>query len=513
MTVDDQAWQTLQASHNSDKKAHQESQQSTTSQTALQTDAYTSLEERLLKEQYAWKKAYQVDHADPSEQAMIHRLQDTIALDQDPALVNNAQAGLQAWAQAVQSTNDYDNLYHKKRCKDLHDAVIKKDPAQLITADNYLYDHATRTEKRLQAICDSRQQISSQKLPHCIYTLSPQARGFMMAHDIDYKVFDSVHATSMQHCLTLELLGIVENSASLAYKHDNQSMMGQFAHNNCQLAIAAQHLNQADHIDQAVAVTDLAHFFALYGKSMLEDEGASDGPGFMAMGQGINQALIKWGCFLNNLGTQPHQTIRKMAHECYNIGKIMYNIAATVYEFTPGAYAQDMSDAMNSSMEQLFREHRCDNQTGIEDIFHQRTMRNMQMLHNGYTQSLQVAQIVIQDMMKKSAQQNIADLTEVAADGYITHNIMNLIGKLSTAVGNKALETANQLADQIPPHLYDSTMQTVQTTAGVFEVFADGTGESIAAASAGYLHNQNITKFASIIANAKELSSKIEMKF
>ena len=101
-------------------------------------------------------------------------------------------------------------------------------------------------------------------------------------------------------------------------------------------------------------------------------------------------------------------------------------------------------------------------------------------------------------------------MTEITVDRWITDKATHLLGQMCTMVGDTALQAADQLRQQIPSSLQDSTFRAVQTSAGQLELFADISGESIAAASAAQIATNNAEKIAASIVKAQELSNKVE---
>ncbi len=369
--------------------------------------------------------------------------------------------------------------------------------------------YAQRVAGRLQAVTASQQEITSHSLLQRSYQLSPQARGFMMANNMNYAAFDgNVSVTSFQDCLTKEIIGIVERSATAGMLSDYQSPQRQLARYNCHLAITAQQLNQSSRVEQAVAVTDLSHFFELYGNAMLQDDGSGDAQAIMAMGQGAARDVYKLHEFLKKLGHNPNQTIKEVANNCYAIGATMCNIAATAYEFTPLAYLKDLNDVMTKQTHPSSLGQNID-PVDMHKVIQDRIDHNLQTLQTGYVQSLHAAKLIVQKMMKKSAQENIADITEIAVDGWITDKATHLLGKMCTMIGDTALQAADQLTQQIPSSLQDSTFRAVQTSAGQLELFADISGESIAAASAAQIATNNAEKIATSMAKSARAVEKI----
>ena len=82
-------------------------------------------------------------------------------------------------------------------------------------------------------------------MPQRDYKMSADARGYLMANNLNYATFDSMKATSYQHCLTQENLNIVESMAKVALNHRNQPGVKEYSNQLCGLAIASQQLNQS----------------------------------------------------------------------------------------------------------------------------------------------------------------------------------------------------------------------------------------------------------------------------
>jgi hypothetical protein len=190
---------------------------------------------QLIEEQDSWMQNTDLSTASPEEHSMIKYMQDCMVDAQNDTVVEFAQAGLQSWTKAQQAQSGEEHDYHIKKSKELYDAMQNKTPLQSIAqqakpiaaaeVDNLLQDYTTaikmqseeqdfnrphgnsqhfdRLEKRAQALAESKEQIHTNTLPHRTYEVSPQARGFMMANNINYAAFDGTpQVTNFQHCLT-----------------------------------------------------------------------------------------------------------------------------------------------------------------------------------------------------------------------------------------------------------------------------------------------------------------------
>lgn len=502
---------------------HYETPETTETQTRRQ---------QLIEAQDAWMKRTDLNNADPKEKAMVNNLLDTIVDAQNDISVEFAQAGLQSWTKAQQAQSGEERAYHIKKSQALHEAMQHKTPTQSIAQqafpikekeiDNLLQDytaainmhreeygidrkeanakHFDRLEKRAQALTESKEQIRTSKQMQHTYELSPQARGFMMANNINYASFDGdAKVTNFQHCLTQEILDVVESSAKIAENYDTKSIIGRLATYNCNLAVAAQQLNQLARIDDAVAVVDLSHFFNAYAQVLVDSglHAQMTMNASLGIGEGTVRALHKWGKFLYELGDQPHQTIGKITNDLQKIGISLHKIAGRAAEFTPAAY---LDDATRDMLDSLARIRNRDGSVFGQDQtsrIMQRTQRNAQYLQDGLSGAVQTAQIVVDDMMQKSLRENAADFTEVGVDAFITGKATDCLMKLAEIVGTPILRMGEKLAESIPTNLYDSKpIFMASPTTGELFAIADTTGESIGAAVAAKKFTDDFKKAA-----------------
>ena len=103
--------------------------------------------------------------------------------------------------------------------------------------------------------------------------MSTQARGYLMANNLNYAAFDSMVATNIQHCLTRENIEIIELMADMAQRHGYKAETKALIHHICDQAITAQQFNQRSRLEQAALLTDLNHINALFAQI---PEGKSD---------------------------------------------------------------------------------------------------------------------------------------------------------------------------------------------------------------------------------------------
>ena len=495
---------------------------------------------QLVDAQEAWREKTDLQKVSQEEKNMIECMQDAMVDAKNDTTIEFAQAGLQSWEKAQHAQSDEEYAHHIKKSKDCYGAMQRKTALQSIAEqaqpinsaeiDTLLSDYKTtidayqekttssgaqsssnpyldRMEKRAQALAESQEQLRTKNLPHRTYELSSQARGFMMASNMNYAAFDGGKVTNFQHCLTQEILGIIESSAGAALKHDSKSLIGQLAQYNCDLAVSAQQLNQLAHVQQAAALTDLMYIFEAYGK-VLVDVGLQNQSTInfnLGVIQGTLQAMEKWKVFFIKLGCEPGQTFQELGHDCKMVGTSLLKIGAEISEFSPQAY---LVDALKDAIESFNDRARIDNALAHQNKVDLRNERNLESIQNG----LQIARGVIHDRMQKSMRENVTDVTEIAVDGIITGKITDGLLRLSTFIGNEALQLAEQINKNIPSSLQDATPRFA-TNAGELSIIAEGTGENIGSAIAAQKIANNIEQIAKNVERVKSLNEKINEFF
>jgi len=352
---------------------------------------------------HPWVQSKDLSNVTTEEKIMVNYMLDGMTRAQNDTTVELAQAGLQAWIKSYTSQSIEEHEYHTKKSNTYYAAMQKKLPdksieqqAQSIRKSDikdllHNYDQANqnstdseylnRLEKRTQALTESKKQLNGKNLTKQAYSMSPQTRGYLMANNMNYAAFDTMSATKFQHCLTQEILGIIESSVGSTQHTGPNSIVAKIAYHNCNLAISAQQLNQSARIKEAVTMTDLAHFFNSYRRSILDYELAYRITDDVVMGavDGTVKALTKWYDFTKKACIEPKQTIGKLGDDCKNIGEALLNIAAKAGEFTPFAYLDDMMLDMQDRLDHIHQQQDDQYQAG-KSRMQQRSERNLESL-------------------------------------------------------------------------------------------------------------------------------------
>lgn len=500
-------------------------------------------------QQHPWVYKKDISKASQEEKIMVNYMLDCMVGAENNTTVELAQAALRAWihAQGAQTQQEYE--LHIKKCNNYYSSMQHKKPNQSMyqqakpvqkadiehLAQNYAAiiennrsatslptnsfgaQYAARIEKRARALVESKEQVRTNKLVHHTYEMSYDARGFLMANNMNYAVFDAVNVTNFQHCLTQEILDIIESSVDTVQRNGCQSIIAQLAYYNCNLAISAQQLNQLSHIQQAAAVTDLSHFFAVYGRSILDD--ALEAQAWIALGTGVydgaTKVLYKWHEFAKKLGHRDtrSQTVADLAHDCYQVGKFFYHILEQCNEFNPLAYLGDMTQDMHDATHRMFANHYHDeaDPADYSSRMAQRQERNFQVLQHGLSSAVDAGTAVVHSMLAKTAKENISDITQFSLDTIIYGKITDAVMAISKIGASQCFTTSRSL-QQLSQEILEDTMSFATSSSGELVAIAGTTGENISAAlaSATQILANNAGPVFKYAGQAKILSDKIE---
>ncbi len=244
---------------------------------------------------------------------------------------------------------------------------------------------------------------------------------------------------------------------------------------------------------------------------MFEDEFGYEANVRAGVYDGGVRALQKWYQFLGKLCCTPKKTIGELTNDLQAVGTTLYKIAERASQFTPAAYLDDIARDMLDGLVAI------KNREGDDAAFEhnqssrmmQRTERNAQYLQDGLYGAVHIAQFIIDDMMQKSLQQNVAGITEIAVDTFITGKVTDCLMKIAEIVGTPILHAVQELQKSIPADLSSSRPIFMQASNGELIAIADTTGESIGAAIAAKNLADNAQQIIKRSVQAKELTDKI----
>ncbi|MBP6869774.1 hypothetical protein KBC04_02745 [Candidatus Babeliales bacterium] len=475
-------------------------------------------------EKHPWAIHKDLTEADFSEQCMANFMLDSMAFAENDTTIEIAQAGLREWTDGIQSKTEEEYLYHMNRSNQYYGSLRKQLPTHSITdyaqpmdqtiamIDDFFekyaatvkeyykdaigelsdleQEHLHRIEKRLDALEKSKKQVRPENRVQQTYAMSPCAQAFFMEHNLNYAVFNGGVVTDFQHCLTQEVLGIIESSVEVVRSHHYESMIKNFTIHNCQLAVSGQQLNQLARLNEAVAVIDYSHFFENIARFIYGDKL------YGAMDIGAAKSLDKWMVFAYKLGSDPKATVKDLAEDCLRMGEGLCFVANFVHDVTPLRYVTDLarelvSDPSEDESVQFAR---------IVKRDEERTERSRKTIKAG----LVAADNIIKGIVKKSVHENLVDASEFVCDLVLTDKITQGFFKLAHFVGKSALQAGNAMQNMLPPELMDSSLKLSTNAGEVVAVFAE-TGETVSSVAAAAQAAERITQIAGNVTRAKDL--------
>jgi len=276
-----------------------------------------------------------------------------------------------------------------------------------------------RIKKRHDALIESKEQLRTNNLERKDFKMSADLRGYMMANDLNYTTFDSMVATSYQHCLAQENLNIAESAIDISRRYPNQPVIKEYSNQLCGLAIASQQLNHQSHIEQATAVTDVNDFFISFCRSAL---GISKTQIKISAGiaKGGYEAVGEWISFGNNLWHEPAKTVGEMANGYAQMGKALIFAAGEICDKVK------IVDPMNPHVIGIIATRNL-----IDQIEHRdnpgRTPEQIKQDHKILNKGLESALQVLDTMAKNSLEDNVAGATKIVVNRTSATNLKDSI--------------------------------------------------------------------------------------
>jgi len=465
------------------------------------------------------------------ELKLVHSLPDIIVESSNDTTLELAQASLRSWVNAQRAENDDDHKIHMKKSQELYDKLeeekLKLSMVQQASkikksdVDNLLNDYTVmiqdckqdqsinptvykRIEKRSQALIESQEQLSTNNLSRQNHELSSQARGFMMANNMNYQSFNNAVLTNFQHCLTDELVEVVESSASAVEKHGKDSIAGQLAYHNCNIAVSAQQLNQSSKIEEAVALADMTHLFELCAKILCKNEIGQE----ILVGAllGVKKSAEGWFDFGKRLQDDPKKTVNKIAYDTYEMA---HGLAMFTSQIASVGGVSSMEDLMQDNLNFLedCREY-CADKTKpgpFDNLIYkrqQRRIRDLKVLKDTLKTVLGTSKAVIQKMMSQTLRENVADVTVITVDTLVTNKIFDGLQYITKIIGSQAVKAVDVVKDIVPP----ASLPSFATNAGEFVGAMESAGEAFSGATQV---SEQAIKLSKYTAQAKNLSDKI----
>ncbi|MBP6870056.1 hypothetical protein KBC04_04185 [Candidatus Babeliales bacterium] len=424
-----------------------------------------------------WFDKHDIVGASLEDQIMINFMMTRIHGCTNDAVIELAQNCLHAWAQAqdAQTEEEYDAyqkiysfcygaLYHHAQFENMAHGVdpVEKYALQgLLNECNYELDYSFKKQTSHYQRLIQRQHylqlsLENPQLTNHTFPVSSQAVGFMMAHDINYASFQNKNCVAFQHYLSSEIVGIIESIATHAMVNHNP-VLNNFLMHTCNLAVCGQQLNQQSHIEQAVALTDLCHFFEKTALFIFDDDEYSS-----SFYVGFASGLDRWVDFGCKLYKDPKKTMSKVIESYYEMGSACCKLFEHVHKLTVFAQIDEMTKDMYDNLRLKIPDDPSQVFDELQNKSHQRSQRNLETIKDDLQILIHATGVLVDTLSQKSLHEIFHDGGQITADVFISGKITDSLAYTTKLVAHKALQVATQLEQAIPDHLLQSPLKFIQ---------------------------------------------------
>jgi len=161
-----------------------------------------------------------------------------------------------------------------------------------------------------------------------------------------------------------------------------------------------------------------------------------------------------------------------MADNLCEVGGVLCDVASVAYDHSSLAY---QADRAHDIVEEL--NDRSNSIEASKSLTHveQRKLKNQQTLQK----SMVMAKVVLKNMMEQPVEDTLTSIAEMSFDALLTVKAIESIGYVSSKVGNKLVETGNELKKILPPKMMDETVVFMQTSGGELIAVSEKSSKSI----------------------------------
>lgn len=334
------------------------------------------------------------------------------------------------------------------------------------------------------------------------FGLSTEVAGYLMAHNINYAAFNNQNCIYFQHLLTNQIVDLLEKNIEMA-GHNSNHMIAQYIQHTCHLAVSAQQLNQDCQIMQAVSLADVSEFFTVLGNAVIDCTRDI----VVGVGVGTGRSLHSWVVLAYNLTIAPLQTMQEGVETLKTAAYVCGQVAVAVTHCLQSTQLPNMQD-LTSSL------HYIDDisqlpppQDPYADMY-----QKYQSVKTGCLQAVDSAIPVIESILQRPAQENIADVTQCIVDGLVIDGIGKALSYGAQFAKSYLSGAAATMTEFISPDVMHETLTFATTSTGEVIACMEKTGQAITdgmlSTVAGIVDGG--IQAAKYIAQGKMLSDKVQ---
>jgi len=487
---------------------------------------------------HPWIINKDLSHASLDDQIMINYVISRLAYCNNNTIVELAQGCLRSFDDAQQAENENEEIACKEVCRSCYSTLlmnanitpkINEPNANNIHEDLVdLYYSSGESIDLIDAQINSDADVESTKrykkyrdkliereavvlktlqndnqfieLTDVHFTLSTNACGYLMANNINYALFDNQKCIYLQHLLTNQIVDLLEKNVKMSSQNLHNYMLADFIKHTCNLAVAAQQLNQEYQIKQAVTLADISEFFTVIGDAVLDCLRDTS----VGVGLGVGRSLQSWVGLGNNLCTAPITTVGQGIKVLADTAIVCGHLVSVIAHHVPRMPAYNLATMQYDTTDfyQLLESPHV-----LEDI-----AQKYQSAKTSLSQAVEYSIPVVELILQRPAQENIADVTQCIVDGLLVHGIGKALSYGAQFAKVYLAGAAETIVETIAPHLMHEPFHFVATSAGDIVACIDRTGEIISdvaqVAAAGMIDGTLLS--AKYIAQGKVLSDKVQ---
>ena len=298
------------------------------------------------------------------------------------------------------------------------------------------------------------------------FALSTDVAGYLMANNLNYASFNNKECIFLQHFLTNQIVDLLEKNVGMVSQVNNY-MLADFIQHTCHLAVSAQQLNQDYEIKQAISLADVSELFTLIGQAVVDCIRETS----IGVKVGSIRSLQSWITVASNLSNAPIETAGQGIQVVVDVALVCGHLVSVVANSLPTmpVYNFDTMQYDTSNLEKLLEPHHL-----LDDL-----SKKYQSAKTGLSQAVEYSIPIVQSILQRPAQENIADVTQCIVDGIFIHGIGKALSYGATFAKVYLTGAAETMAEVIAPQLMHEPFHFATTSTGDIVACIDRTGEII----------------------------------
>ncbi|MGZ6251326.1 MAG: hypothetical protein ACXWL2_04815 [Candidatus Chromulinivorax sp.] len=329
------------------------------------------------------------------------------------------------------------------------------------------------------------------------FALPTEVAGYLMAHNINYAAFNNQNCIYFQHLLTKQIIDILKTNVGIANKNLHNDMIAKYIYHTCNLAVGAQQINQAYQIAQATLLTDVAEIATIIGQSAYQATIDLT----LGIANGTFRSLQSWLNLAQNLCVAPIKTTQEGIHALVQTAEYFGQVIKTIDKHAPHMNISTFQNILDSYDDNNFI-HLIEDHPVCTPLSEQ-----YKTLKTNISMAIDYSIPIIETMLNRPAQENIADVTQCVVDGIIINKIGLALSYLANFGKTYLTQVAQIMDETLPTNLLDQPLHFATTPIGDMVAYLENSSEFIK--DANQVKKIAMVDRTILIAQANNLYNKI----